>query len=66
MTFDFGSQDLFDELKIKNKELENKVKNLENQMKNVYTPNLSPKASLKVISNSKKILKLEPTLLLKK
>ena len=69
MTFDFGSQDLTHDLKIKNKELEAKVKNLENRLKNVFTPVLSPKGNMSakpLNSKKEKVLKLEPTLLLKK
>ena len=43
MQYDFGSQELVDNLKTKNKELEDKLKNAENQIKKLKTPSLSPR-----------------------
>ena len=67
MTFDFGSQELVDNLRIKNKELEDKLKSAEIQLKKLNTPSLSPRQFFsKPLSFQKKTFKLEPSHLLLK
>ena len=67
MTFDFGSQELVDNLRIKNKELEDKLKSAEIQLKKLNTPSLSPRQFFsKPLSLQKKTFKLEPSHLLLK